>query len=157
MTLEELERRVRVLEDVEAIKKLKARYCACCDDGFDPDGIAELFTEDGVWESAGFGSYRGRAAIRSFFEAGPSVFPFTIHQVMNPIIEVEGDTAKGSWYLFQTCTFADGNQAVWGAARYQEDYVRQNGEWKFKNLKVVSSFWTPFDQGWVKKQFVQEK
>jgi len=43
-----------------------------------------------------------------------------------------------------------------GAARYREDYVKQNGEWKFKDLKVVSSFWTPFDQGWVKRQFIQE-
>jgi hypothetical protein len=41
-----------------------------------------------------------------------------------------------------------------GAARYREEYVKQNGEWKFKDLKVVSSFWTLFDQGWVKKQFI---
>jgi hypothetical protein len=29
--------------------------------------------------------------------------------------------------------------------------------WKFKNLKVASDFWTPYDQGWVKKRFVQDK
>jgi len=35
--------------------------------------------------------------------------------------------------------------------------VKQNGEWKFKNLKVDSAFWTPFDEGWAKKQFIQDK
>ena len=41
----DLEARVRRLEDIEAIKQLKARYCALCDAGYDADGIAPLFTE----------------------------------------------------------------------------------------------------------------
>ncbi len=100
MTLEELERRVRVLEDVEAIKQLKARYCDRCDDGpYDADGVAELFTEDAVWEGEGFGRFVGRDAIRDFFRTGRSVFSFTIHQATNPIIEVDGDRARGRWLI----------------------------------------------------------
>lgn len=74
--------------------------------------------------------------------------------VLNPIIEVDGDKAKGTWYLFQACTYAEGNRAVWGSARYDEEYVRMNGEWRFASLKLTSFFWTPFDQGWVKSRFV---
>jgi hypothetical protein len=81
---------------------------------------------------------------------------FALHYVTNSIVEVDGDQAQGTWYLFQTCTFVEGNQAVWGAGRYTEEYVRVGGEWKFKNLKVVSSFWTPYEEGWVKKPFLQE-
>ena len=58
------------------------------------------------------------------------------------------------WYLFQACTCADGDRAVWGSARYDEEYVRVNGVWMFKHLKLTSHFWTPFDEGWVKAQFV---
>ena len=72
---------------------------------------------------------------------------------MNPNIEVEGDDAKGTWYLFQACTYADGEQAVWGSARYDEEYVKVDGTWMFKHLKLTSFFWTPFDQGWAKAQF----
>ena len=157
MNLEELARRIQVLEDIEAIKKLKARYTGFCDNGYDADGISSLFTEDAVWDGGVFGRAEGRAAIRKFFQGASALMPFALHYVMNPVIEVEDDNAKGTWYLFQTCTFAENQQAVWGAARYQEEYVKLNGEWKFKNLKVVSSFWTPFDQGWAKKQFIQEK
>ena len=154
MNLEDLERRLRVLEDIEAIKKLKARYCAYCDNNYDADGIAALFTEDAVWDGGNFGRYEGREAIRTFFRGAPQIFPFAIHQVMNPIIEVEGEQAKGQWYLFQPATLAEGNQAVWLAARYEEEYVKVESEWKFKRLKVFPSFLTPYDQGWVKKRFV---
>ena len=153
MNLEDLERRLRVLEDIETIKKLKARYCAYCDNNYDADGIASLFTEDAVWDGGKFGRYEGREAIRTFFRGAPRIFPFAIHQVMNPIIEVEGEQAKGQWYLFQPATLAEGNQAVWLAARYEEEYVKVGSEWKFKRLKVFPSFLTPYDQGWVKKRF----
>ena len=153
MNLEDLERRLRVLEDIETIKKLKARYCAYCDNNYDADGIAALFTEDAVWDGGNFGRYEGREAIRTFFRGAPRIFPFAIHQVMNPIIEVEGEQAKGQWYLFQPATLAEGNQAVWLAARYEEEYVKVESEWKFKRLKVFPSFLTPYEQGWVKKRF----
>ncbi|MBI2876403.1 MAG: nuclear transport factor 2 family protein, partial [Candidatus Tectomicrobia bacterium] len=60
------------------------------------------------------------------------------------------------WYLFQACTFGGEGQAVWGAAHYQEEYVRVGGEWKFRQLTVTSSFWTPYEQGWVKQPFLQQ-
>jgi ketosteroid isomerase-like protein len=154
MSLEDLERRIKAIEDIEEIKKLKARYCAYCDDSYDADGIAELFTEDAIWDGGIRGRAEGREGIRDFFTRASQRLPFAIHMVMNPLIEVEGDTAKGTWYLFQACTFAAGDQAVWGSARYDDEYVRIDGRWMFQNLKLTSHFWTPFDQGWVKTRFV---
>lgn len=153
MTLENLERRLQLLEDIEEIKRLKARYCAYCDAGYDADGIATLFTEDALWDGGMRGRAEGREEIRSFFIRAPERLPFAVHMVMNPIIEVDGDTAKGTWYLLQACTYAQGNQAVWGSARYDEEYVRVNGDWKFKALKLTSFFWTPFEQGWARQRF----
>ena len=39
MDLAELERRITRIEDRKAIKELKARYCAVCDDDHNPDQI----------------------------------------------------------------------------------------------------------------------
>jgi len=158
MDVEELVRRVQTLEDIEAVKKLKARYCAYCDAGYDADGIASLFTADGVWDGGPFGKYEGQEAIRTFFRGASKIFPFALHYVMNPLIEVQGQSATGRWYLLQPATLTEGNQhqAVWLAARYEEEYVKVGGEWKFKHLKVSPAFLTPFDQGWVKQQFVRE-
>ena len=153
MGMEDLERRIKNLEDIEEIKGLKARYCAYCDDSYDADGIASLFTEDAVWDGGIRGRADGRQAIKDFFVQASQRLPFAIHMVMNPIIQVSGDQATGQWYLFQTCTFAEGNRAVWGSGRYDEEYVRVDGEWKFQNLKLTSHFWTPFDEGWAKTPF----
>lgn len=154
MKVEDLARRLQVLEDIEAIKKLKARYCAYCDNQYDADGIAALFTKEAVWDGGSFGKYEGRESIRTFFQGAPKLLPFAIHQVMNPLIEVQGERATGRWYLFQPCTLAEGNQAAWLAARYEEEYVKVNGEWRFTRLKVFSSFMTPYEQGWAKKKFM---
>jgi hypothetical protein len=40
--LKHMERRLQSLEDAEAIRNLKSRYAALCDDSYDADGIAAL-------------------------------------------------------------------------------------------------------------------
>jgi hypothetical protein len=59
MDLADLERRVRALEDIEAIKQLKYRYADACDRGYDANALADLFTEDAVWDGGLFGRYEG--------------------------------------------------------------------------------------------------
>src|SRR5215212_1434420 len=149
--LHDLEHRIRALEDIEAIKRLKYRYADACDRGYDADELADLFTEDAVWDGGLFGRYEGRETIRQFFQGVSSEIIFALHYMMNPIIDVDGDEARGAWYLFQTCTFANDNTAIWGAARYDEQYRRVDGGWKFSRLNLISSFWTPFAEGWVKR------
>src|ERR1051326_3663237 len=95
--LEQIERRLQVLEDGEAIRNLKARYAALCDSHYDADGIAMLFTEDATWDSPGLGRFEGREAIRNFFRGASQIFTFAIHYSLNGQIEVDGDTAHASW------------------------------------------------------------
>src|SRR5215469_17427466 len=105
--------RLQKLADIDEIKKLKARYAAACDNNYDADAIAELFTEDAVWDGGNFGKVEGRENIRRFFRRAPEVFSFAIHHVLNPQIEVDGDRATGQWYLWQPATREPGTQAVW--------------------------------------------
>jgi len=102
--LAQLEQRVQALEDVNAIRHLKARYAAYCDDQYNPEGIAALFTEDAVWESKGLGRFEGRDAIREFFRGASQLFTFAIHYSLNGQIDVQGDTARAQWYLLMPCT-----------------------------------------------------
>jgi hypothetical protein len=50
MDITDLEKYVTVREDLEAIKQLKARYCAVCDDNHNIDKITALFVDDGIWK-----------------------------------------------------------------------------------------------------------
>ena len=151
--LEELELRVRAVEDVNEIRLLKAQYAAYCDDNYNPDKIAELFVEDATWESGALGRFEGREAIREFFRGASKIFTFAIHYGLNPQIEVDGDTAKARWYLFMPCTVADGNKAMWRAGIDDEEYVRLNGKWMFKSKTSTGIFSTPFEEGWARTRF----
>jgi ketosteroid isomerase-like protein len=153
-TINALEARLRRLADIDEIKSLKACYAAACDNNYDADAIAELFTEDAIWDGGKFGRAEGREDIRRFFRRASQVFSFAIHHVMNPLIEVEGDYATGQWYLWQPATREPGGQAVWLAAVYRDDYVRVGGKWLFKHLRVNSNFLTTYEDGWAKKRFV---
>ena len=144
-----LEERVQRLEDLEAIKQLKALYCEICDDAHDPDRIVTIFTEDGIWEGKGIGTANGHAEIRKLFEGFREMMSFTQHMTMNPRIEVNGDEASGTWYFFGPFTFPATKQAKWQAARYHEVYRRVNGEWKIAHLKVAQpSMAVDYHKGW---------
>jgi hypothetical protein len=80
-----------------------------------------------------------------------------IKELIAAIIEIAGDTATGTWYLLQTCTYVKGNQAVWGAATYHDRYVRESGGWKFQHVRVESHFWTSFEEGWARMRFMQRR
>src|SRR5438093_13101561 len=96
--LAQLEQRVQALEDVNAIRHLKARYAAYCDDQYNPDGLAALFTEDAVWESQGLGRFEGREAIRAFFWSASQLFTFAMHYSFNVQIELQGDPGEAQRY-----------------------------------------------------------
>ena len=96
-----LEQRVRRLEAIDEIRQLKARYCDYCDRGYDPDGIAALYTEDGVWDGGStFGRREGREAIRRHFQGASDRISIARHQVMNPIIDIdlERGEAVNTWH-----------------------------------------------------------
>ncbi len=152
--VEELRDRVRRLEDIDALRNLKAEYAAACDDNYDPDRLAALFVEDATWESQGLGKYEGREAIREFFRGISGHFVFALHYGLNPQIEVTSDTARARWYLFMPCTVGDTGKAMWRAGLDEEEYVRVQGQWMYQSKKSAPFFHATFEEGWAKQQFI---
>ena len=147
-----LEQRLARLEAIQEITLLKARYCAYCDDQYDPDGIAGLFTEDGIWDGELFGRHVGRDAIRSFFRRASSEITFAAHLVMNPIIDITGPgQATGKWRLIMPATVrVDGrSEARWLVNGYDERYVIDDGVWRFQIMNIHINFYTPHLGTWV--------
>ena len=151
MDMTALEQRLTRMEDIEAIKQLKAEYCDICDDDHNPDRITTIFAQDGIWEGAGFGKAQGHAAIRELFKKFQTLISFSQHQVLNPVIKIDGDRATGIWYFFGPFTFYKNNQAKWLAARYQDDYVKVDGEWKIQHLRARGRMSTDYEKSWADK------
>ena len=147
MASSELEQRITKLEDIEAIKRLKALYCDICDDDHNPDRIGKIFAEDGIWEGAGFGKAQGPEAISKLFMTFQKLISFSQHNVFNPQIAIDGNRAHASWYLVGPFTFREKGDARWIACRYEDDYVKINGQWKYHHSPTlagrISDFWKP--------------
>ena len=136
MDLAALDARLTYIEDLEAIKALKARYCEICDDDHNPEEITSIFTEDGIWEAKGIGEAHGHSEIRALFQRFQKSIRFSQHMTMNPVIEVDGETARGTWYFFGPFTMEKDNQALWQACRYHEVYRKVDGRWLIERLTV---------------------
>ena len=149
---EQLKATVQRLADIEDIKQLKARYASACDDDYNPDKLAPLFAPDAIWDGSILGYAESRDGIREFFAAASSLVPFAVHQVSNPLIEVDGDTATGEWFLWQPMVFQ--GQALWLSAVYADKYVRVDSQWLYQHLKLDIRMLTPFEEGPAKVRII---
>jgi hypothetical protein len=159
MSMEELLARVQALEDIEAIKKLKATYCYLCDAGLGEERIRdELLSHFSEHAKVDFGLgpasvHETKEGLKTFFgQVVPGAVCFCMHMVHNPIIEVDGDRATGRWYYEVPATDAASNRAQWMAGIYEEEYVRENGEWKFASMKTKWNYISPYEEGWAKNR-----
>lgn len=148
---EELRAILTELRDIEAIKRLKARYCHLVDAGRWAD-LARLFTEDAVCNYGFFGVYKGRDEIvnKFFRETVGSVSSFNAHMVHNPVIDVHGDTASAAWYLTAHTTIQPANQALFVMGIYHDELKRIDGKWKFTAVSFEFKYYTPYEDGWAK-------
>jgi hypothetical protein len=98
-------RRVRHLEDIEAITTLTYRYARAVNkgprgQGVDPVAIPQLFTADAQWSSDELGTTVGAAAIAAELPTATAMVEYSRHAFLNPVITVDGDRATGSWLLW---------------------------------------------------------
>ena len=159
-----LEARIQRLEDIEAIRNLKMRYAKLCDEGYDADGIVALFAEDDVsWVSDVFGTHVGREGIHAWFANVDEEIRWALHLMINPVVEIgpDGTRATGSFYLLELATMSSPGggdpDAVIMTGKYADEFVKVDGEWKFKKIEVNFEQVSNLDQGWVKQQFRQRE
>jgi len=152
--LKNLEARIRKLEDLEGIKRVKYKYFRCIDQGL-WDEIGGCFAEKGVADYGPDRLLQGRAAITKFFKEtiGPA-YSMCVHQGHNPEIDLTSDTtATGIWELENFMVTAKTNMGFWIAAFYEDEYVKEKGEWKINRTKVNLIFWSDIEKGWAKERF----
>lgn len=151
----DLEQRIARLEAIEEIKQLKAQYAQVCDDGYKPEGMEPLFTEDAVWDasSGGWGRHEGREAICAFFGGVSEPITWALHCTMAPKIDVTDDLkhATGTWYIISPS--AINGQAIWVMGTYADRYRNDDGTWRFEEVIVDIQTTAPFDKGWVEQRY----
>ena len=79
-----------------------------------------------------------------------------LHQLTTPVIEVsqDGQSAHGMWFSSGSNTHKHSETGelipIWQIGKYDNRFVKENGEWKYLHFYWTAIVRTPFDQGWVK-------
>jgi uncharacterized protein (TIGR02246 family) len=118
------------MDDVEAIKQLKARYFRTMDTK-DWAGMRQVFTDDVVMDTteSGGGIVTGADEFVSFLQATLDG-AITVHHGHMPEIEVTSPTtARGVWALQDTIIWPGGTRLI-GSGHYHETYEKADGEWR---------------------------
>jgi len=139
----DLERRIRALEDLEAIQQLKHRYFRCLDLKL-WDEMAGCFTPDATVDYGG-GAYRfaGVEAIVRFLREslGRETGALGYHHGHHPEIELTGETtARGVWALDNYLFNAARKRGVRIAAYYRDEYVKVGGAWRIRHTGYTYVF-----------------
>jgi uncharacterized protein (TIGR02246 family) len=122
------------LRQIEAIKRLKARYFRCIDTK-DWAGMREVYARDAVMNDEESKSlWRGREEIVAGLELWLSR-AVTVHHGHMPEIELTGpDSARGIWSMFDRVDHPE--FLLEGYGHYHERYVIEDGAWRIAELRL---------------------
>jgi len=145
--LEELRRRVGILEDKEAIRELRHKYFRCLD-GKLWEEMAQCFADDVSAEYFnGEFKFKGKDETIGFFKMGLTEALVGMHHGHHPEIEITSDnTARGTWGLYNYLVDRTHNRGQRIAGIYQDEYVKQNGKWKIKSIACNQIFQENWDR-----------
>jgi len=134
------------MDDHEAIRRLKARYCRFLDTK-DYEAWKALFAPDVVVKldmAISTGGADGQTApdLNGLDEFVPVVLggvehAQTKHHVHTPEIDLTSDTtASAIWAMEDLLLFPDGGE-LFGAGHYHETYEKRDGEWVITSLHLT--------------------
>lgn len=125
------------MDDMEAIRQLKARYCRLMDTK-DWAGFRQVFTDDTTVDStdAGGSVVTGGDNFLEFLTAALDQV-ITVHHCHTPEIEITSPTtASGIWAMEDMVRFPNGLD-LHGYGHYHETYERHDGVWRIKSSKLT--------------------
>ena len=158
--VKELEDQLRTVRDIQEIERLQRIYGYYLEHWMARD-IIDLFSDGpdvGLeWPE---GKYVGKEGVRRYFSTMESKDPEFMHQLMqlSPVIDVapDGKTAIGRWYSYGGVSLPRGGGVSQSMINgiYENEYVKEDGRWKFKKIRWHLSYIDRPGEGWVKKERV---
>jgi hypothetical protein len=161
MNLEELEKQVILLEDIQEIEHLQKIY-GYYFDTHNWAKIIDLFSENTESvEVADHGIMYGKKGVKKLYwdviaGGGSNKFPpwveFIITQIGGVVtVNPDGKTAQARFqtWLCESKQYGAYPRQEWLHGYYENKYVKENGRWLFSKLHWNNTFCSPFDSGWI--------
>ncbi|WP_150291534.1 nuclear transport factor 2 family protein [Sphingobium estronivorans] len=145
VTLESLAARIAALEDINAIRQLKARYLRACDLKQVEDLRDTLAPQGLKLDYQNFPLFTDREAFIALFESmACQGGVYDLHHAGNADIELTGpDEARGRWTLNFRTIILGLRSVTQLVVEYEDVYRRQDGRWWIaESVSRISSMLT---------------
>ncbi|CAI4218912.1 unnamed protein product [Parascedosporium putredinis] len=135
--LQALEKRLRILEDKDAITSLLNRYCNTADDR-DWVSFGQCFTEDGVMCFENWGDVVGQEKITAAAGGAEDRFEGLQHSMTNQQVDVDGDEAACRCYLWFAATMDRSKPHEYHAfgGHYRFKFRRTAEGWRISQMQL---------------------
>jgi hypothetical protein len=159
-TLEELEERIAVMTDESLVRNLQASYGYYVNRRM-WDDVTDLFADDGVYEVGGVGVYAGKAGVRKALERqGPAGLS---DGVLNDRLQFDTvvNFAPGRREAFvrgiEMGMLGDiaKDEAFWEINVFANRFVKEDGLWKVREMRVFPVFRSTYSEGWGKSRIIE--
>jgi hypothetical protein len=160
--IKELEKKVSILEDIEAIQRLQRSYGYYLEHWM-YDEIIDCFADAPDTElNIMVGIYLGKEGVRRYFSGEIARYenPEVFHQVMqlSGVVDIAKDrkTAQGRWYGWGATALPVGKGVMQNITDgiYTAEYLKENGKWKIWKLIWNPAIMSDPTVGWVKPERV---
>mgnify|MGYP006433253955 FL=1 len=139
MSEQDLKLRIQAMEDIEAIKQLKARWWFACDVR-DLDGMRSCYNVDDFLIDFGFiGQFTDIDEFLGVFkELACHPAHIDMHHGMCPEIQLTSETsATGRWRMRFQLLETEQKMVQMMHGYYEDEYIKVDGEWKMKISKYT--------------------
>jgi hypothetical protein len=137
-SVQDLARRLRRLEDIEAIRRLKARYLNACDSQ-DAEVASRCFADGKIRIDMGHvGVLESREQFAALYRAaGCHPHILDMHHGTNSEIDIVDDThARALWALEYRNINTRDKTVTFVSAIYHDDYEKRAGEWAITSSRT---------------------
>jgi hypothetical protein len=159
-TLDELEERIAVMTDEGLVRNLQAAY------GYYVsrrmwDDVTDLFAADGVYELGGSGVFVGPAGARKAHErmgpAGLTDGVLNDRLQFDTVVQLAPGRREAQVRGIEMGMLGDveSGAAFWEVSVYDNRFVKEDGLWKVREMRVFPIFRSTYGEGWGKSRILE--
>jgi hypothetical protein len=158
-TLDQLEERIAVMNDESLVRNLQAAYGYYVNRRM-WDDVTDLFASDGVYEVGGVGVYAGKGIRKALERMGPAGLA---HGVLNDRLQFDTVVsilpgrreAHVRGLELGMLGEADKGEAYWEVSIFDNRFVKVDGLWKVREMRVFPLFRSEYSKGWGRSRIVE--
>jgi hypothetical protein len=159
-SLDELEERIAVMNDEALVRNLQAAYGYYVNRRM-WDDVTDLFAGNGVYEFGGNGIYVGREGVRKAHERmGPDGLSYGVlndRLQFDTVVSLAPGRREAHVRGIEMGMLGDveKGEAYWEVSVYDNRFVKEDGLWKVREMRVFPLFRSEYSEGWGTSRIVE--